>query len=553
MKPQQQPEMMRHLLRKLESKGYVGGKDIESIASRLRIPSSRVYGFASQFDEFSKRPHKYVVRVCTGPACVLGGAEEVMDRLKEKVLDEVAIIPSPGLGHWHRSPALVVEPPKGEALLFEGLELSEIERLASDISGGGISGGRPLTDVLPPKVEPVPGSSASPWSIALERGSLPEGWGPDLVEWAASNPEEALERIKGVITADRVDRREILSPLEGAMEDRSTAKVLVCNGVGGEVENSIDYFLPLMNPRAVAAGALLAGVMCGAKHIIVYLSWRNGSAAEKMLKAVEELPTVKGMRISIFQGPEHIPSTLNIGRAAVVQGMMLWRAASLYGWEVPEIGTRSCLLLPADLAWKLPWLLQERGGGTSEWAGSRLVGIAGCMGGPRLVEVPAGMSPGEMISKLGLEPEGGDSFKALHLGGADAGPFPIDAAVDKGYEEGAEMVLLPSSTCMVRWALYLAQRAERNCCGGCAPGRQAPAVAVEVIRAILRGEADAEEGANLELLLASAGELAMCPRLEQILNPLLSSLRNFRDEFEAHAVEGTCKAGSCALLESAAT
>jgi hypothetical protein len=553
LKPQQQPEMMRHLLKKLESKGYVGAKDIESIASRLRIPSSRVYGFASQFDEFSSRPHKYTVRLCTGPACVLGGAEEVLDHLREKVPDEVEIIASPGLGTWHRSPALVIEPPKGKALLFEGLELSEIEKLASEISEGGISGGKSITDVFPPPVEPAPGSPASPWSAALEKGNLPEGWGPDLLEWTASNPDEALKRVKDTVTANRVERSELLSPIEEAMADTSTAKVLICDGVGGEVENNLNYSLLLMHPRAVAAGALLAGAMCGAKHIIFYLSWRDGSTAEKIEEAVKELPSVKGMRISVFQGPEHIPSTLNIGRAAVVQGIMLWRAASLYGWEVPEIANRSCFLIPAYLAWKLPWILQEKGGEIPAWAGSRLVGIAGCVEMPRLVEVAAGMSPGEIISKLGLQPEGGESFKALHLGGAGAGPFPIDAAIEKGYEEGAELLLLSSSICMVKWALYLALRAERSCCGGCAPGRQAPAVAVEVIRSILRGEADAEDGANLELLLASAGELAMCPRLEEILNPLLSSLRNFRDEFEAHAVEGICKAGSCAHLESAAT
>jgi NADH-quinone oxidoreductase subunit F len=473
--------------------------------------------------------------------------------LRAKVPEDVEIISSPGLGTWHRSPALVIESPKGEAMLFEGVEPSEIDKLASGLSEGGLSGGKPLAEVLPPALEPAPGAPSSPWSAALERGGLPEGWGPDLVEWAVDNAEEALKRVSEVITADRVERREILSPLEEAMADTSKAKVLICDGVGGEVENNLSYSLPLMNPQAVVAGALLAGAICGAKQVIFYLSWRDGGAAGKMEEAVKELPSVKGIRTSVFQGPEHIPSTLSIGRAAAIQGMMLWRAASLYGWEVPEIGDRPCYLVPADLAWKLPWILQEKGGEVPSWAGGSLVGITGCAEGPRLVEMPAGMSPSEMISKLGLHPKGDGSFKALHLGGAGAGPYPLDAAVEKGYEEGAELVLLPSSVCMVKWALYLALRAERSCCGGCSPGRQAPSVAVEVIRSILRGEADAEEGANLELLLASAGELAMCPRLEEILNPLLSSLRNFRDEFEAHAIEGICKAGSCAQLESAAT
>ena len=553
MKTQRQPEMMRHILKKLQGKGCLGARDIESIASRLRIPSSRVYGFTSQFDEFPSRPHKYLVRVCAGPACVLGGAEEISDRLREKVPDDVEMIHSPGLGCWHRSPALVIESLKGEALLFEGLEQAGIEKLASELSGGGLSGGIPVADVLPPSVEPAPGSSISPWSASLGRGSLPEGWGPDLIEWAADNADEALKRVRDIITGDRIERREIMSPLEEAMADTSAAKVLICDGVGGELENNLNNTLPLVHPRAVAAGALLAGAMCGAKHVMFYISWRDGSAAGKMEKAVNELPSVKGMKVSVFQGPENIPSTLGIGRAAVVQGMMLWLAASLYGWEVPEIGSRPCYLIPADLAWKLPWILQERGGDISAGAGSRLVGIAGCAGTPRLVEVPAGMSPSEMVSKLDLQPADDGSFKALHLSGAGAGPYPLGAAVEKGYEEGAELVFLPSSTCMVKWALYLAHRAERSCCGGCSPGRQAPAVAVEVIRSILKGEADAEEGANLEMLLASAGELAMCPRLEEILNPLLSSLRNFRDEFEAHADEGICKADSCAHLESAAT
>lgn len=552
MTPRRQPELMQLILQRVRKKGYLGDKDIESIALRLRIPSSLVYGFFSQFDELPSRPHKTLVRVCMGPACALEGAEEVLGRLRQSVPADAEVTASPGLGRWHHSPALVIEPPEGEALLFEGLKLQEIEKIASGISGEGMTGGRTLADVLPPPVETVAGSPASPWSASLERECLPEGWGPELVEWAAGNAGEAMKRIKGVFAAAGAERRGMLSLMERAAADTSTAKVLICDGVGEEVENNLNYSLPLMHPRAVAAGALLAGAVCGAKHIIFYLSWKDGSAAEKIEAAVEELPPLKGTKISVFRGPEHVPSTPHIGRAAVIQGMMLWRAASLYGWEVPEIADRPCLLIPADLAWKLPWVLQEQGGEPTARAGGRLEGIAGCMEGPRLVEVPSGMSPADLVSRFGPLP-GGGGCKAVHLGGGMAGPLPIDAALEKGYGEGSEILLLPASTCMAAWALYLAQRAERSCCGGCAPGRQAPAVAAEIIRSILKAEAGAEEAARLEALLVSAGELAMCPRLERVLEPVLSCLRSFPGEFEAHAVEGTCRAGSCAQLVREAT
>jgi len=549
--PRRQPELMRLILQRVRKKGYLGDKDIESIALRLRIPSSLVYGFFSQFDELPSRPHKTLVRVCMGPACALEGAEEVLGRLRQSVPADAEVTVSPGLGRWHRSPALVIEPPEGESLFFEGLKLQEIEKIASGISGEGMTGGRTLADVLPPPVETVAGSPASPWSASLEREGLPGGWGPELVEWTAGNAGEAMKRIKSLFSAAGAERRGILNLMERAAADTSTAKVLICDGVGEEVENNLNYSLPLMHPRAVAAGALLAGAVCGARQVIFYLSWKDGSAAERMEAAVEELPPLKGTKVSVFRGPEHLPSTPGIGRAAVMQGMMFWRAASIYGWEVPEIAGRPCLLIPADLAWRLPWVLQEQSGEPPAWAGSRLAAIAGCTEAPRLVEVPSGMSTADLVSGFG--PPGGGGCKAVHLGGGMAGPLPVDAAVEKNYEEGSEILLLPASGCMVAWALYLALRAERSCCGGCAPGRQAPAVAAEVIRSILKAEAEADEAARLEALLVSAGELAMCPRLEQVLEPALSCLRNFPGEFKAHAAEGTCVAGSCAQLVPEAT
>ena len=530
------PELMRLILGRIKAKGYVGKKEIEDISSRLRIPSSRVYGFVSQFEELPQQPHVARIRVCTGPACADAGAWAVLEELKQAVPAGVEVLAQSGIARWHRSPAVCIEAPGDATRLAEGLGPDDIAALAAALEKRDLSSYRPLKDIRPPGVEALPGHDPAAWSLATADGKLPDAWGPDLIRRIKEQPEEIMRLIAGDAAEDEKGRNGISPP------------VLVCDAAGKEPENSASFAALLLNPRAVIAGAAMAAAACGAREAVFYLPWDEVEAGEALEHTAAEMLSGVGIKHSVFKGPVHVPCTLDIGRAAVMRGMMLWHAASVYGWKGTRGGSLPLVVMDSELALRLPWSLEGRAAPEI----SSLGVLAGLDGAPRLLEVPPGAGPWDVLHDLGLDGgEGG--IKAVYAGGDTAAVSrPRDAGVAaNGRVE--EMVVLDTLACMPRWALYLAWHAERACCGGCVPGRTAPAAAARLIQYVLRAEAGETVLDDLGSLLSSAGELALCPRLQETLNPILTCLREFAGEFEAHAREGVCRSGSCSPVVEAAT
>jgi hypothetical protein len=540
MKALLQPEMMHLILGKIKTKGYIGAKEIESISSRLRIPSSRVYGFVSQFDELPQKPYRARIRVCSGPACADAGAWAILEDLKDRAPVGVEVMAEPGILRWHRSPAVCLEIPGDGARLAEGLGPEDITALIAALEKNDLSSYKLLKDVQPPGVEALPGHKPAPWWMSVPGSTLPDSWGPDLIRRVSDQPEEVLHMMVGKTVHG-----------ESRNWDGPPLSVLICDAVGPEPENSVNLAATLLHPRAVVAGAAIAASACGARRLLFYFPWNETEAGEALESAAEELLSGVGIKHSVFRGPAHIPCTMDIGRAAVTNGMMLWHAASLYGWKGTLSGDPSLAVLDAELAWRLPWLAKEGTLG-EEWEESRLGCFPRLDGTPRLLEIPPGVGLEAALDGLGMEP-GKSSAKAVYAGGATAAMAALRGTDAEILGKAGEIVLLDVLTCMPRWALYLAWYAERACCGGCIPGRTAPAAAGRLIQDILRAEAGETTLEDLESLLADASELALCPRLRETLNPILDCLREFGDEFEVHAKEGVCRAGSCAPAVDVAT
>jgi NADH:ubiquinone oxidoreductase subunit F (NADH-binding) len=536
MKVPPQPELMRLILGRIKAKGYVGEKEIESISSRLRIPSSRVYGFVSQFDELPQRPHVARIRVCTGPACADAGAWSVLEEFRHAVPAGVEVLAQPGILHRHRPPAVCIETPGDGSRLAEGLGPDDVAALVEALEKKDLSSCKPLKKIQPPGVEALPGHETAAWSAAAAGGKLPDSWGPDLIRRVKEQPGEVLRIIAGD-TAYGEWERDTISPA-----------VLVCDAVGLEPENSASFAALLLHPRAVVAGAAMAAAACGAREVVFYLPWDEAEAGEALESAAVELLSGVRIRHSVFRGPVHVPCAMDIGRAAVISGTMLWRAASLYGWKGTRSGDPSLLVLDSELALRLPWLMEEQAAGE----GNSLRCLAGLDGAPRFVDIPRGTGLRDVLDSLGLESGEGD-IKAVYAGGTTAGAAALREAGGDALGKAGEIVLLGPLTCMARWALYLAWYAERACCGGCVPGRTAPAAAARLLQGILRAEAGDAVLKDLENLLADAGGLALCPRLQETLNPILTCLREYRDEFEVHAKEGACRSGNCSPAVEAAT
>ncbi len=537
MKTPPHPEMMHHILGKIETKGCIGSREIESISSRLRIPSSLVYGFVSQFEELPQEPHHARIRVCTGPACAGAGAWAILKGLQDNTPPGVEVLSEPGILRCHRSPAVCLEIPGDGVRLAEGVGPDDVAMLAASLEKGDLSSYRQLQEIQPPGIEALPGYEPTPWSTHAD--NLPGGWGSYLIQKVSERLGEIRSWIAAnVVSGESLDR-EVMSPT-----------ALVCDAVGTEAENSASFAVILLHPRAVVAGAAIAAAACGARRLIFYIPWNEMEAGEALEDAAAELLPGSGIRHSICRGPVHVPCAVDVGRAAVINGTMLWSAAALYGCGGTLGGDPSLAVLDAESVWRLPWLMDERTAG-EEARKSRLRCFAGLDGMPRLVEIPPGMGLEAVLEGLGLN-GGGGAVKAVYVGGT-AATVSLQGDLDGPPGRAEEIVLLDALTCIPRWALYLAWHAERSCCGGCIPGRTAPAAAARLIQDILRAEAGETALDDLGSLLAETGGLALCPRLRETFGPILDCLKEFGNEFESHAKEGVCRAGSCAPAVAATT
>lgn len=536
MQARPQPEMMRLILDKIKAKGYAGARETDAVSSRLRIPSSRVYGFLSQFEELPRRPCRASIRICTGPACAAAGAWAIYEELRERAPAGVDILADPGILRWHASPAVSVEIPHAETTMAGGLAPQDISALISIL---GEEKGPPYglaRDAMPPEPRTLDGHAPSPWTAAADTSGLPVAWGPEMLKWAAAHRAEASAWIWG--------------ESEVAGGGGMPAATVICDAVGTTGESSLDLAACLLHPRAVAAGSALAAAALGSKKAIFYFPWSEPGAAEAMAGTAAELFSGTGIKHSIFKGPAHLACERDIGRAAVIEGMMLWHAASLYGCSGTRAGDPPYAVIGAAEALRIPWQVTEEGTAKEGAESPRFLALSGGEAAPLLLEAPLGWTYEQICRAAGLDAwkqppkavySAGGSVRGVAPGGDGGGTFA----------RGGNAVVLDSLTCMPLWAQYLARDAERDCCGGCVPGRAAPAAAARIIGGILRGEAEEGGIESLEALLAGSGELALCPRLRESFTPLLACLLEFRGEFEEHGLRGTCTAGSCAAAAGA--
>jgi hypothetical protein len=345
MKPPPHPELMGYVIKKLETKGYMGPREVESVAARLRLPTSSVYGFVSQFAELPMHKRRARIRVCTGPACADAGAWGILEKLKKIVPGDVEVLAEAGIARWHRSPAACIEMRGEGTRLAQGLTPDDVDGLTRIIDDGDVSVYDPLLASMPPPIELLPDKGSSPLSAAIEESGMPRAGWAEALRRVSENPEEAkLVAGKCGINAG-IERTRT--------HDGGRARtILVCDAAGPEPENSVDLAVSLLYPREVVVGAAMAAAACGARKVVFYLPLDDAGCVGVLQDAIDEELTGSGVRASVVRGPAQIPCAWDIGRAAILQGMMLWRAASLYGWDGTAAGDPSLAVLSAERAWR---------------------------------------------------------------------------------------------------------------------------------------------------------------------------------------------------------
>ena len=359
-------------------------------------------------------------------------------------------------------------------------------------------------------------------------------------------------------------------------DTQSDVKYIVCNADEGDPGAFMDRAILESNPHGVIEGMLLAAYAVGAAELRVYIRAEYPLALARIRNAVKQAKargflgdncfgTGHGFHMQVCAGMGAFVCGEETALIAALEGRRgVPRSKPPYPAEAGYRGRPTCINNVATLA-NIPWIMEHGGAafaaiGTEESKGTKVFALAGQVLRGGLVEVPMGTALRQIISGLGGGTRTKAPFKAVQLGGPSGGYLP-EALLDTpvGYKALAEtgaimgsggMVVMDQSTCLVEMARFFLQFISRESCGKCAPCRIGTRFAYDILSRIVEGQAQEHDIERLEQTAAVIRDGALCGLGQTALNPVLTILRYFRPELEAHVSQKHCPSGQCAALRT---
>jgi NADH-quinone oxidoreductase subunit F len=350
-------------------------------------------------------------------------------------------------------------------------------------------------------------------------------------------------------------------------------KYVICNGDEGDPGAFMDRMILESFPYRVIEGLAIAALAVGAHEAIFYIRHEYPQALRRVRAALAEcerrgwlgdrlLGTDYPFRIAIKEGAGAFVCGEETALIASVEGKRgMPRLRPPFPAESGLWGKPTLINNVETLA-MVPWILRHGGAalariGTASSKGTKVFALAGRVRRAGLIEVPMGTTLREIVEDIGGGVVPGHKFKAVQIGGPSGGCVPArlaDTPVD--YESlrdigaimgSGGMVVLDDTACMVDIARYFLQFTQNQSCGKCLFCRIGTKRMLELLELICAGKAGRQHLANLEALAAQVTQASLCGLGKTAPNPVLTTLRYFRDEYEAH-LEGRCPAGKCTRL-----
>jgi NADH-quinone oxidoreductase subunit F len=361
---------------------------------------------------------------------------------------------------------------------------------------------------------------------------------------------------------------------ESCRKAKGETKYVICNCDEGDPGAYMDRSLMEGNPHSVLEGMTIGAYAIGSNRGYVYVRYEYPLAVKNVTTAIKQAEEYGLLGENILGTGFDFRVTVNRGGGAFVCGESTALMASLEG-RVGEPRAKYIHTVEKGL-WNQPsnlnnvetWanvpLIILKGAdwynkiGTEGSKGTKIFSLVGKVNNTGLVEVPMGITLREIIYDIGGGIRGGKRFKAVQTGGPSGGFLPeslIDLPVDfdeltkAGSMMGSGgMIVMDEGTCMIDMAKYFLTFLEEESCGKCLPCREGIKRMREILADITRGEGREEDIDLLKRLSATLIDTSLCALGGTAPNPILTSLRYFKDEYEAHIKERRCPAGVCKEL-----
>ena len=353
-------------------------------------------------------------------------------------------------------------------------------------------------------------------------------------------------------------------------------KFLICNADEGDPGAFMDRAVIEGDPHSLIEGMLIAAYAIGASKAFVYVRAEYPLAIVRLEKAIAEATAANLLGENIFGSEFSCSIRIKAGAGAFVCGEETALIESLEGNRgMPRLkppfpaekgfdGKPSNINNVETFA-NVPWIIANGGEkfaalGTENSKGTKVFALTGkiCRGG--LVEIPMGLTLREVIFDIGGGIRGGGKFKAVQMGGPSGGCIPeslLDTRIDykalgaTGAIMGSGgMVVMDESTCMVNMARFFLDFTAKESCGKCVHCRIGTKRLHETLVRITEGEGREGDVELLEELCAAIKDGALCGLGQTAPNPVLTTIRYFRDEYDTHIREKRCPAGECAALKT---
>jgi bidirectional [NiFe] hydrogenase diaphorase subunit len=354
---------------------------------------------------------------------------------------------------------------------------------------------------------------------------------------------------------------------------RGERKYVVCNADEGDPGAFMDRTVLEGDPHRVLEGMAIAAYAVGASHGYIYVRGEYPLALHRLQIAIRQAEAMRLLGARIADSAFSFRVDLRIGAGAYVCGEETALIASIEGkrgWPRPRPP------YPAESGlWGAPTLINnvetlaavpaiiERGGawyaaiGTEKSRGTKVFSIGGAVRSTGVVEVPMGMPLRQIVEEIAGGPLPGRTIKAIQTGGPPGGclpahlldvPVDYDSMIGLGSSMGSGgMIIMDDHTCMVDVARYFMEFCMDESCGKCIPCRAGTVQLHGLLKKITEGEATLADLASLEELSDMVKHASLCGLGQAAPNPILATLRYFRDEYLAHIVERRCPAGVCPM------
>jgi NADH-quinone oxidoreductase subunit F/NADP-reducing hydrogenase subunit HndC len=536
-------------------------------------------------------------RIVVGMATcgISAGAKPVMEKLKEetaaKGLGDVQIVPTGCVGMCIYEPIVEVYEPGKEKVTYIHMDPDRVTRVVSE----HLVKGKPVVEFTLGETEDGKLKSLDDVQfykkqkrVVLKNCGLinPE----NIDDYIAIDGYQALAKVVTAMKPNEVIDLIKASGLRGrggagfptgtkwsfAAANEADQKYIICNADEGDPGAFMDRSILEGDPHSVLEAMAIGGYAIGATKGFIYVRAEYPVAVRRLEIAIQQAKEKGFLGKNIFGSGFDFDIEIRLGAGAFVCGEETALIASIEGkrgmsrnkppfpankglWGEPTIinNVETLANVPKIVLNGPEWFKSM---GTEKSPGTKVFALGGKINNTGLVEVPMGITLREVIYDIGEGCPNGKAFKAVQTGGPSGGcittadldtPIDFDTLVAIGSMMGSGgMIVIDEDNCMVDIARFFLDFTVDESCGKCTPCREGTKRMLEILDKITQGKGTMEDLINLEELAENIKNTSLCALGQTAPNPVLSTMKHFRDEYEAHVVDKICPASICRALLS---